>query len=561
MSREETRVGVAAATTASTAAGRDWLVKALDPINTRSQILGMPTAHSNDIVVLNYVSNYSLGPPPYSGADSTKDSFDFDLLLYQHPLIFGVYACGKQNTVPFTGKTLINVNFSNPDGGANTAIVKLTIPDNVRMWTTTTLTNSQIGGGSSLTDQQATLNNAGQAIRPIYGGAQCIPTCSSMYNQGSFRVTQQLYQSTRSASSNMYSTASVGSVPSSHAFDAGGGLYPTIQGEYFTSADYPTLENCLVNPRSLTCRFSEGLMVPYRLQNPLVNDFQPLDDVTMRSYVDGDTFYVTGIYSRTGPGMGIFNEDTRTFTVTGVDPATGIEFTCRGKDGRPFSVIATFPNGATKSFTTTMTVCPITGTGTTAVAYPFSVDVTTTPATVVYSKIFPPITKIALTNNPHEGWFFNAGSVGEPGPQEAWMNFSCTTLARNMEPRYYSPLLGFRPNSNENVAAVFGRSVSYTAAMQLVIRIGYEVLTTSASTFSTFKQMSPAYDRQALQGYMRASRKMKDGFSGYYSTDEGSAQYLAFLSSLLATVGQEDNALIQFGNQGGTVTTQQKRRR
>lgn len=588
MSREEARAGVSAATTASTVAGRDWILKALDPINTKSQILGMPTAHSHDVVVTNYTSNYNIGPPNYYGSDATKDSFDADIRLFQNPIVFGVCHAGRQGTKRVDGNTPITV-ITETQSGATPA--KLVLPIGYEPWTSTLLTNTQVNNPtssytSSLTGRYEQFANGCQAHRMIYGGVQCLPTCSAMFNQGSFRVTQQIFQPTSSSACayNDREPYPLFSTEETHDsgvalfdMDRGGPGKPTLPVQYFTQEDFPSVDNCLVNPRSMTCRFSEGLMVPYRLQNPLENEFQQSDARCLHAYPNGN-FNIYDVCNRTGTS-GTYDAPSRTWTLPDISSGEhAFYLKCLGDDGFPF-VIMMYTTWSTTSTPKeyTFTAAGV-GTGMARfsdfVSYqtpsvvdtrsgktsPFPVQALTTPSS--YAVRF---NTVANDNSVSSGI---GTSYTDPSLFSYWKHFMTTAIGfsgqgttsnirffgQQFPMIAYGPTtLPFRENGNENLTSIFLRSVSYTATMQMIIRCGFEQIITSASSFSPFKQLCPAYDRQALQGYMRASRAMKDGFSGYYSTDEGAPQYLAFLASLLSRVAQEDNALIQFGNMGGTV--------
>jgi hypothetical protein len=585
MSSSEARSEVAAATTASTVVGRDWLLKALDPINGKTSVYGMPTSNSGEVVIMNYTSSYDVGPPVYYGADATKDSFDSDVYLFQHPILFGVSHSGKTGTKRVTGDTLLTFSYY-----PGSSVVDVTLPIGYEPWTSKLYLNSQAAGvmpTGSITNLSDVCDNwaaQSQTYKMIYGGAQCIPTCSAMFNQGSFRVTQQVFHPDSSQAAGGFgysfnpSSGEDGATRLMTAIDRGGVNAPSREVETFSREDYPLVENCLSNPRSMTCRFSEGLMVPYRLQNVMDLKSQSSERRVLKGYRDGSTYNIYGIVNADGVSFN-YNANERIWQGSYVNASDPVIFLqCMGNDGYPFLIKVNFINtsGGRDQQTISTKVHPTAGSPKTQLVYSPNSD----PIVNEYyfyegqSSKFQSYaaSPVIVGTDSTAGW---AAGVAVPGTPTRrfpiaffaigqYYNYVNKTTVQPADYRYSAAdcaILPFRSDGTENMTTVFIRSISYTASMQLVIRCGYELKVTAGSNLSPFKQLCPAYDRQALQGYIRASRAMRDAFSGFYSTDEGSQQYLAFLSSLLARVAQEDNALIQFGNMGGTVDQSKRKRR
>ena len=69
--------------------GRLWLMKALDPAGQSVDVRGMPDVENHNCAVLNYQTQTQMSAPNLYKLDPSNNiTYDADLYLYQHPIIF-----------------------------------------------------------------------------------------------------------------------------------------------------------------------------------------------------------------------------------------------------------------------------------------------------------------------------------------------------------------------------------------------------------------------------------------------------------------------------------------
>lgn len=93
---------------------------------------------------------------------------------------------------------------------------------------------------------------------------------------------------------------------------------------------------------------------------------------------------------------------------------------------------------------------------------------------------------------------------------------------------------------HSRVAVVNFRSISTTAGMKMLIRLGNEITLSSGTIYSMFKHRSPTYDEQAIKSYLRCIHEMKDAFYGDAASDEGHDKYAEMIRTLVWQTPTED---------------------
>ena len=584
---EDARTEIAASMNASTTAGRDWLLKALDPISIKSEILGMPNAKNHDVVVMNYVSNYTLGPPTYFGSDSLKDSFDADLRLFQHPIVFGVMHAGRQGTRRLDQTTPFTITRFTSSTPVENRKITIKHPIGHEPWTSNIFVNQQLKAAKSSESNRINylaqnFSKNAEAYRAIYGGAQLIPTCSTMYNQGIIAATQQIFNPTFKDNLSFQSIPKNTPIVSENGDNNTTAAYPapqfgvsqafsTSKVQKLTPSDFSTFSNVMTNPRAMSIRFSEGLIVPYRLSNVLENEFETTDNWT----ISGQTSYnILWFYDSTGNPY-TYNRETQTWTSPLLQTLENTVVTawqiclCCGDDGIPFIIYFYTSRdeestGITLSNQITFAPTPY------LLASGYATN--SVQASIFGSSAWPNTASnfgeyYAVTNNNQTMYkHIPSGNASTKEARAFMLSYAGTpndintpnltvngiTLMTGEQGADIGPrVLPYRGQGRESCANIFLRSVSYTATTQLIVRQAYELLVPSGSELTVFKHPCPSYDRHALQSYVRATRKMKDAFSGYYATDKGQPTYMAYLAQMLASVANDDNAIITVGNMGG----------
>lgn len=93
---------------------------------------------------------------------------------------------------------------------------------------------------------------------------------------------------------------------------------------------------------------------------------------------------------------------------------------------------------------------------------------------------------------------------------------------------------------HSRIAVVNFRSISTTAGMKMLIRLGNEITLSSGTIYSMFKHRSPTYDEQAIKSYLRCIHEMKDAFYGDAASDEGHDKYAEMIRTLVWQTPTED---------------------
>lgn len=583
----EIGLAVAATATASTENGRRWLMKALDPVNQRFDVAGLPSPNNDQIATLSFVSSFDLGPPnpaismigPYRDADS----FDGVLHMFQDPILFGCSVTGPAGSQPVTGYS--NLTISLHRAGV-TNRVRIAIPQGEAVWTPKRYLNSQISG-DTYGGKATSLRNQCQAFRMLYGCSQGIPTCSTMYNQGYIEATQQTFTPRVGAAVDSTAAQPAGSWLSDDAKEV---LYENnfFDTQAYTAEDFPTSENILANPKSVSFQFNQGIFTPYQLGNVKVNDFRPADVYRFPRMTE---YWIVGVQFNATGGVGLSDA---MLTTTDAENDSGsicwdcnfiapaapnpkqmlpVYFICLSKEGMVFAIRMQVDllNPGQTDYVDNNNIYYLRG-GLNGMQTERQLSTDTQPLQRVIPGWVP--------NNDYISNKKVSGYINAPLPEDrryrfqAWacsgyLNVPTGAVSGNTPTSPFiiyneasnveGKLLAARLNGAERIAVNIFKSVSKTATMKLIFRIGFEYLLTSGSPYSVIKRISPPMDELALNSYIRASRKMKDAFEAYYASDEGHGDYLTFLAALLQDAADQAG-IGPFMNMGGTSGSTRRRR-
>lgn len=546
----EAAAAVTASVVAATSAGKDWLLKALDPFNQRNEILGMPSPNSDTVAVLNYVSSDSIDPPVTAGYgvgfDATKAAFDAELYLFQHPIVFGTSFAGRTGSTPINHYTTFGFK-TVVSGGGNS--LQISVPLGSEPWTPKIYMNTQLSGDSKYATALSALKSNVEGYKIIYGGAQIIPTCSAMYNQGYMEATQQIFAPRVGQAREVYNPPEYGLGIVSDVDD----FYAAYPTQYFSKSDFPTSVNTLSNPKAVSFQYQQGLIVPYQLNKVTEADYCSAESVVLPICTEYKVFGCG--YCENGAYKDVpFDYSRNGWVFPNLFPTNAyILFKCISNEGVIFGIymeiIFSVLNGAPAA---------------TSFAHNFWGGNVEVPLHISGNP--SQVNPIGLCPNNNDTPRVKAKPDGNVFANIYFINGGRTSGGTRTDifPGYAAPEAGlylpFRQNGEERIAAVLFKSISFTASMKIIFRLGFEVTVPAGSPYSIFKHICPGLDEQALRGYIRASRRMKDAYEGYFATDKGHAQYLAFISQLLSMAAAQENSDITVSNFGGHVSSKKRKR-
>lgn len=107
---------------------------------------------------------------------------------------------------------------------------------------------------------------------------------------------------------------------------------------------------------------------------------------------------------------------------------------------------------------------------------------------------------------------------------------------------------------HSRIGVINFRSISTTAGMKMLIRIGNEITLSSGTIYSMFKHRSPSYDENAIKSYLRCIHEMKDAFYGDAASDEGHDKYADMIRSIVWQTPPSDYITTQGINFSGQVS-------
>ena len=558
------------------AEGRAWLWKALNPQNTETAAVGIPSHQTNNISCLNYQSQYDITPP--SNISATAPSYDVDLFLNHNPLLFGCAITSPTGTMDLSEIGALRIAI---DTGAKT--ITLSPEDSpmktVALRTVTQLINTQINPevfkySGSLASRRVLFSQLTQKNRMAYGSALAIPTCSDLNNGGLITACQQICE------------------PQRTLIDSAKGVYLNS----YSTTDFPDVSDTIQNPQMYSARYNDGCYMPYKMREPFTQSYTNSErEVTCRA-----PYVVTGISA-----ICLISYNS---TTTGTTFGTQEQFFSVDNTSNTFSATTSFPSGvvdadkmqvlALKVYATnylgqkgyyyisknlagtsgqyTPTKTPAVATNISNTLILNSLQVGSVLGNVFNGPVFegpwpvgrvafPTTTKVdsaatffgntAILNNeiiniPEIVTFYDSqGTADFQNPNGLQFGSLDITVGGTGGAER-----GTIPDMLENqMATVHMTGVSNTAPVKLILKIGIEILLTAGSPYSPFKFISPKYDESALKSYLRCTRVMRDAYFAAAGGAGGQVEFMRALNDLI----ENDTALplSRVLNQGGNYVS------
>ena len=573
--------------------GRKWLWKALNPADSSTAAIGIPTGQSNNISTLNYQSQYDITAPP--GVTSAYPSFDCDLYLNHNSVIFGTAISYPSGSIDLSAVGTFEIN-TTIDTTKKTVTVNITpddIPDKpVALRTVQQLTNSQIDPrafqySNSLASKRVLYSQVIQKARMSYGSAHVIPTCSDLHNGGLITACQQVCE------------------PKESMIDETNGIHLLSYNEN----DFPNIEDTIQNPQMYSARYNDGCYMPYKIRDPFNNDYVSSErEMTCRApyVVTGVSLLVADQFGTVAGGVlsQTQTKDATNFTVRQV-PMTLTQAT----DSTMFTITATTQtarsNGGTAETKSNVLairfdVCNLIGqrgyfyvslndeelynNAGQVVQGARSTIISNSTSSTTYkltANLFGGPLNETISNTFAVGQL-NAGTVGNPfwasmfqdkqwfriprlitawdaqgtGASEnpvgiQWVSVDTTLTSLSS---LKALTRGTIPDMLEKqMCTVHMTGVSSTAPIKLILRMGVEILLTASSLYSPFKYISPEYDESAIKSYLRCTRAMRDAYYANAGGIGGQAEFIKAMSDLVEY--GSPMALSRVLNQGGNYVS------
>lgn len=475
--------------------------------------------------------------------------------------------------------------------------------------TVSLIKNEQIPG-RTYTDQQKTMNDFCQRYRVIYGGAQIIPSCSDNYNSGTLEACQQVFNSGESVTANIDETNSnedslINFTPASGIDDVS--RYVTKQAKMlnFNNNDFPNSSDIVQNPQGLLTRYREGVFVPYKIVNPMNHPYLTAEEQKVISA----PFWITGAYAKIYDNVAndgtqgslskhkitefpsgnndwtemVWDRKLNAFLLPEAQFNNNVKslivgwyvLKCVSYIGVHYNILIYMPSLASIAGTDTYTTMNDNDTHSLA-----NGDI------VNFSAYYTTETALSIDGAPSRRAFNTApiGTVilGEGGGLRITTGGVAKTVnnwmtANGAKPGITSISMANRITIDQNnlanltlegnrdtgmvtfpqhsrIAVVNFRSISTTAGMKMLLRIGNEITLSSGTIYSMFKHRSPAYDEQAIKSYLRCIHEMKDAFYGDAASDEGHDKYAEMIRTLVWQVPGADYVTAQGINFSGQVS-------
>lgn len=471
--------------------GGRWLKKALDPADIDVEIAGLPDTTTNARTVLNYQFQGDIPLPNPSTYDSNViQSYDVDFYVYQNPILFGMSVSRPAGLKNLGGGARLQFY---PNG-------EIGLPEGYSPVTVQCFENSQIEGD----DQDAkieSLEKYCQKYRMIYGGVQCIPACSALFDSGTIEATQQIFSPKKD---------NVGNVIDNH-FNAQNTIFPC---QTFNPNDFPDEGSSIQNPTTLYCRYKEGLYMPYKIRNPLVYEYRSSED----SCINAAPFVITNeIVAHIFYNTDVQGETTVT-TELDYNPAT-----------RKFEAI-----GTTYNHTAYNIVWKIACYSKTGVKFYLTVEAKVASGSELAAEVITLPT--VLPSYPAMIQNFASGTTGTRIYTQNVIYPTDTTYK----------ITKSIPYQECNIGIICFRSVGLQATIRVIFRMGIEMMITAGGIYSPFKHKAPKFDQKALSSYVRTTHCMRDAFLGNAATPEGHVEYANQLALMVAS--DEGTAVSNLGS-------------
>lgn len=477
--------------------------------------------------------------------------------------------------------------------------------------------NEQIPGRTYV-DQQAQMIKFCQRYRFIYGGAQVIPSCSDNYNSGTVEACQQVFNAGESVANNIkINQSNTDSLkdftPAMSNDDTRSFVTSQVKVLNFNDNDFPTSSDIVQNPQGMLARYREGVFIPYKMVNPLNHPYLTAEE----QKVINSPFWITGAKAKlykTGNNANYTNHlitkfpsgDAGDWTTMVWDrqrngfvlnpvPKTPcfmgwLALECVSYLGIGFNILFYLPSAnavpkdsilyfqgsfhegqddplgsvagdAGCTFYVTSSYSsedPLSYDGsirrnaynTPAVALPMSINKCIKITIGVAEESTSGITAFGT---------MSANNVFTPLPGIYSLSVANRVTVnqdneanKTLEGNFNNGEITFPQHSR--IAVVNFRSISTTAGMKMLIRLGNEITLSSGTIYSMFKHRSPTYDEQAIKSYLRCVHEMKDAFYGDAASDEGHDKYAEMIRSLVWQTPTEDFTTAQGAAFSGQIS-------
>lgn len=470
--------------------------------------------------------------------------------------------------------------------------------------TVSLIKNEQIPG-RTYADQQKSMSDFCQRYRVIYGGAQVIPSCSDNYNSGTVEACQQVFNSGESVASNISETLSNQQAlrdftPASGLADTGRFVTTQVKMLTFNTNDFPNSSDIVQNPQGLLTRYREGVFMPYKIINPLnhpyltaeeqkvinapywitgaqakLYDATNITNHSITKFPSGNNDWVQMVWDRKSNGFllpeALFGDGiirsimgwvvlncvnylgisyNLLFYMPSLVSMTGTDtFLLDGQkehqalaNGDVFTFTSYFSTDNALNVDSSFTRCAF---NTVPLAYrvvksgcglKYKADAGGATQTVVDWK----------TNNKE-----NVGIVDSSVANRITVNQDAASSI-TPEGNQMNGMVTFPQHSR--IGVINFRSISTTAGMKMLIRIGNEITLSSGTIYSMFKHRSPSYDENAIKSYLRCIHEMKDAFYGDAASDEGHDKYADMIRSIVWQNPPSDYVTTQGINFSGQVS-------
>ena len=493
---------------------------------------------------------------------------------YTSITIGGAVTCGAANEGTFS------VSFTPADHFSSAVFAPRTV---------SLIKNEQIPG-RNYTDQQEEMADFCQRYRMIYGGTQVIPACSDNYNSGTIEACQQVFNagqttiatmdSQKSGDDRLQSFMPTNDIQSMRPGDV------SKQGTLlvFNDDDFPNSSDIVQNPQGLLCRYREGVFMPYKIVNPLNHPYLVAEEKKLISA----PFWVTGASAVFYTAENIANHDFQTIPTDQAsweplvwDRATNsfrdsksgensythpyasnfmgwVAIHCVSFLGLPFKRIYYMPS--VKGLQATQKVVLQGQAEPVALANGNIVTIHATYNTPDALGVEGSESRYAFDTLPIGTMMPVGGNLGTTYKAEAGqaavnilnitdnanhplpgktqvisanrVELIQTTDARETEE------LNFIDNGcvfpqHSRIGVINFRSISTTAGMKMLLRLGTEITLSSGTIYSMFKHRSPSYDEAAIKAYLRCIHEMKDAYFGDAASEAGHDEYAATIRAMV----------------------------
>ena len=471
--------------------------------------------------------------------------------------------------------------------------------------TVSLIKNEQIPG-RTYADQQKSMSDFCQRYRVIYGGAQVIPSCSDNYNSGTVEACQQVFNSGESVSANINESTSNQAAlrdftPASGPADVGRFVTTQVKMLTFNTNDFPNSSDIVQNPQGLLTRYREGVFMPYKIVNPLNHPYLTAEE----QKVINAPFWITGAQAKLYDTTNINNHKITKFPSGNNDwiqmvwdrktngfilPETAfagngtinaimgwVVLNCVNYLGIGYNILIYMPSLASVTGTDTFRLdgnanynSLANGNVITFTSY-FSTDSALNIDGSVSRYAFNTVPLANRVVKSGGGLKYQPAAGGNSTTIVDWVtggrvndgvvcSSSANRITVNQDASAVQTLEGNQLNGmvtfpqHSRIGVINFRSISTTAGMKMLIRIGNEITLSSGTIYSMFKHRSPSYDENAIKSYLRCIHEMKDAFYGDAASDEGHDKYADMIRSIVWQTPPSDYITTQGINFSGQVS-------